>query len=95
MPTVWIPPLWRDKLTGGQETVEVSGGTVREIVAELEARFPGIRERLVDEEEDRIRRNIAVAVDGEVSREGMRRKVPEGAEVHFLPAMSGGSQVRG
>ena len=68
-----------------------SGGTVREIVAELEARFPGIRERLVDDEEDRIRRNIAGAVDGEVSREGMRRKVPEGGEVHFLPAMSGGS----
>ena len=90
MPTVWIPSVWREKLAGGAETVEVSGATVREIVAELEEKFPGFRERLVDAEEDRIRANIAVAINGEVSREGMRKKVAEGAEVHFLPAMSGG-----
>ena len=90
MPTVWIPPLWRDKLTGGQETVEVSGSTVREIVVELETQFPGIQKRLVDDEEDRIRRTIAVAVDGEMAREGMRKKVGAASEVHFLPAMSGG-----
>ena len=90
MPTVWIPPLWRDKLTGGQETVEVLGSTVREIVVELETQFPGIQKRLVDDEEYRIRRTIAVAVDGEMSREGMRKKVGVASEVHFLPAMSGG-----
>ena len=90
MPTVWIPPLWRDKLTGGQETVEVLGSTVREIVVELETQFPGIQKRLVDDEEDRIRRTIAVAVDGEMSREGMRKMVGVASEVHFLPAMSGG-----
>jgi molybdopterin converting factor small subunit len=38
-----------------------------------------------------VRADIAVSVDGEVSAEGLRRKVEPGSEVHFLPAMSGGA----
>ena len=89
MPTVWIPSLMQ-KLTGGVEQVAVSGATVRQIIDELEAAYPGFRARLVNEEEDRLRPDVAVAVDGEISNEGMRRKVPESSEVNFLPAMSGG-----
>ena len=89
MPTVWIPSLMQ-KLTGGVEQVAVTGLTVRQIIDELEAAYPGFRARLVNEEEDRLRPDIAVAVDGEISNEGMRRKVGESSEVHFLPAMSGG-----
>ena len=89
MPTVWIPSLMQ-KLTGGAEQVEVTGATVRQIIDELEAAYPGFRARLVNEKEDRLRPDIAVAVDGEISNEGMRRKVGESSEVHFLPAMSGG-----
>ena len=89
MPTVWIPSLMQ-KLTGGVEQVAVTGTTVRQIIDELEAAYPGFRARLVNEEEDRLRPDIAVAVDGEISNEGMRRKVGESSEVHFLPAMSGG-----
>ena len=89
MPTVWIPSLMQ-KLTGGAEQVAVTGATVRQIIDELEAAYPGFRARLVNEEEDRLRPDIAVAVDGEISNEGMRRKVGESSEVHFLPAMSGG-----
>jgi molybdopterin synthase sulfur carrier subunit len=89
MPTVWIPPLMQ-KLTEGKGQIEVSGTTMRRVIEELEASYPGMRARLVNEEEDKVRTDIAVAVDGEISREGLRRKVGEASEIHFLPAMSGG-----
>ena len=89
MPTVWIPSLMQ-KLTDGREQVEVSGTTVRQIIDELEAAYPGIRARLVNED-DRVRPDVAVAIDGEISTEGMRKKVGESSEVHFLPAMAGGA----
>ena len=87
MPTVWIPSLMQ-KLTDGQAQVEVEGTTVREVVTNLEALHPGFRARICVD--DRIRPDIAVAVDGEVSNEGMRRKVGADSAVHFLPAISGG-----
>ena len=87
MPVVWIPSLMQ-ALTKGEETVEVEGDTVRQIVENLEAVFPGIKERLVDG--DRIRPGLAVAVDAEVSEEGLRQKVSPTSEVHFVAAVSGG-----
>ena len=91
MATVWIPSLMRD-LTGGQTTVKVSGSTVREIVENLEAAYPGARSRLCTA--DKLKPNIGVSVDGEVSRIGLREKVRPTSEIHFLPAVSGGSGVR-
>ena len=90
MPTVWVPAPWRDKLTEGRQQVEVEGATVRQVIEALEARYPGFRQRIVDEETGRIRPGIAVSVDGEVSAEGMRRQVGASSEVQFLPAISGG-----
>jgi molybdopterin synthase sulfur carrier subunit len=87
MPTVWIPALLRD-LTNGQETVKVSGMTVRQVIESLEAKFPGIRARLCDG--DALRSGIAVAIDTEVSRLGLSQPVPAKSEVHFLPAVGGG-----
>ncbi len=88
MPTVWIPSLMQ-KLTHGQSQVQVEGSTIREVVNALEAAYPGFKERLC--EDGRIRPALAVAVDGEISNEGMRRKVSAQSEVHFLPAISGGA----
>ncbi len=79
-------------LTGGQHKVEVPGATVRQIIENLEKRFPGIKERLV--EENRIKPNISVAIDGEVTSLGMLEKVGENSEVHFLPAIGGGASAR-
>jgi molybdopterin converting factor small subunit len=87
MPTVWIPALMRD-LTGGQVTVEVDGTTVREVVQALESAYPGMAERLLDG--GQLRPGIRAAVDGVVTRLGLRQPVPPHAEVHFLPAVSGG-----
>jgi sulfur-carrier protein len=85
---VWIPSLHRD-LTAGQEVVTVTGESVGEVVAGLEAAFPGLEGRLC--EEGRLRPHIAVAINGEVTRRGLRQRLTEASEIHFIPALSGGS----
>jgi sulfur-carrier protein len=87
MATVWIPSLLRD-LTGGVSEIAVPGGTVREIIAQLEKSYPGISGRLC--ENDRVRPNIAVVVDGVRSHQGLRHPVDDRSEIHFVPAISGG-----
>jgi sulfur-carrier protein len=84
---VFIPSLLRS-LTGGQGQVEVPAGSVRELVDALEERYPGIRERLF--ENDRLRPTFSVAVDGQVSARRLNQKLEPGSEVHFLPVISGG-----
>jgi molybdopterin synthase sulfur carrier subunit len=88
--TVWIPSLLRD-LTGGREKVLVDGQTVRQVIAALDRLYPGIRQRLCDG--DTLRHGIAVAVDTQIAPLGLLQPVRAGGEVHFLPAVSGGSEA--
>ncbi len=87
MPVVWIPSLMQS-LTDGQEQIRVEGETLREVVANLEKAYPGVKDRVC--EEDRIRPGLAVSVDGVVTNEGMRQKVDPESEIHFVTAISGG-----
>ena len=87
MAVVWIPPLMRS-LTDGKSQVEVHGENVRAIVEALEARYPGVAARIV--EDNRIRPGLSVAVDGTVGNKGLREPVGPNSEVHFVPAMTGG-----
>ena len=87
MPRVFIPPLLRP-LTEGAEDVEVAGSTVRQVIENLNARFPGIRERLC--RDDDLQPGLAVAVDGQISSLGLLQRVQPTSEVHFLPAIGGG-----
>ena len=87
MPTIFIPAPIRD-LTGGKASVVVSGSSVREAIESLEAEFPGIKDRLCEGE--KVRPNISVLVDGQVSHLKMREKLREQSEVHFVIAISGG-----
>jgi sulfur-carrier protein len=87
MATVFIPPQLRE-LTAGQSSVTIPGETVQQVVDGLDARYPGIAARLV--EDGRIRPGMSVVVDSIVSRQGLRHRLTETSEVHFLPAMSGG-----
>ena len=91
MATVFVPPLLRS-LTENRDVVVVEGVTVREVIENLEAGYPGIKDRIC--EDGRIRPMIAVAVDGQISNQGMRRPVRADSEVHFLPAIGGGSVDR-
>jgi molybdopterin synthase sulfur carrier subunit len=88
MATVWIPSLLRD-LTSGQEAVTVAGANVGQVVEALDARFPGVKARLCDA--NGLRPGVAVAVDTQLSRLGLLQPVGEASEVHFVPAISGGS----
>ena len=88
MATVFIPSLMQ-KLSDGKSRVEIEGSSVRQIVNNLEAEYPGFMERLVDD--GRIKGNISVAIDGEITPLGMLEKVGENSEVHFLPAIGGGA----
>ena len=87
MPTLWIPAPLRN-LTQGKASVVVAGSSVREALENLEAQYPGIKERLC--EGDKVRPNISVLVDGHVSHLKMREKLTEASEVHFVIAISGG-----
>jgi len=90
MATVFIPSLMQS-LTNGEHRVDIEGATVRQIINNLDARYPGMKERLV--EANRVKSNISVAIDGEVTTLGMLGKVGESSEVHFLPAIGGGSRL--
>ena len=89
MTTVRIPPTLRSE-TGGERQVTASGGTVRELLDDLIARFPGLRTQLV--EDDDIAPFVNVYVEGEDVRtlEGLETPVEDGATVILLPAMAGG-----
>jgi molybdopterin synthase sulfur carrier subunit len=89
MATVWIPALLRH-LTHGRESLQVQGGTVRQIIDNLEILYPGIKQRLCDGDE--LRRGMAVAVDSQLAQGGLAQAVPEGSEVHFVPSISGGEK---
>ena len=88
MATVAIPSLMQE-LTDGKEKVKVEGNTIRVVLNNLEAIYPGFKERICDD--DQIRPNIAVYVDGALTREGMRQQVSDDSQIHFLPAISGGA----
>jgi len=88
--TVRIPTPLR-KLTNSEELVEVNAGTVGEVIAELQSRFPGIQERLVDEKGE-VRRFVNVYVNEEDIRFLNNQQTPlkDGDEISIIPAIAGG-----
>lgn len=89
MATVQIPTILRS-YTGGAKSVEGSGSTLGELFADLDARHPGISERLVDGGE--LRRFVNVYLNDEDVRflEGISTAVSDGDNVTILPAVAGG-----
>ncbi|MBM3222540.1 MAG: MoaD/ThiS family protein [Candidatus Tectomicrobia bacterium] len=75
-------------LTGGVSQVRVAGRTIRTVINHLEERFPGMKERLLQDGD--LRPDIAVAIDGELALDGLAESVGEESEVHFIPPISGG-----
>lgn len=87
---VRIPTPLR-KLTNEQELVEVAPGTIGYAITELQGRFPGIKERLVDEN-GAVRRFVNVYVNEEDIRFLQNQGTPlkDGDEVSIIPAIAGG-----
>lgn len=87
MARLHIPPLMRD-LTDGQAQVEVPGRTVGEVIAALDAAYPGARARLC--EGDALLPTLALWVDGRTARRGLAQPVQATSEIRFLPHIEGG-----
>jgi len=88
--SVRIPTPLR-KLTGGADEVSIEGANVGEIIENLEAAHPGLKERLCDENGE-IRRFVNVYVNDEDVRfmGGRATELKDGDEVSIVPAIAGG-----
>ena len=87
MPTVFIPAQLKS-LTGGVSQVEMEADNVRQVIEQLDQQFPGIRDRLCDGDE--LARTLQVSVDSSMGSRGLRTRVRDAREVHFLPVIGGG-----
>jgi len=87
MNTVLIPSPLRS-YTGNRSQVTAAGASVAELLGDLDRRYPGIRFRMIDEQ-DSIRQHIKIFVNREQVK---RLDVPVGAsdEVIIITAISGG-----
>ena len=88
---VRIPgPLRR--VTNGAQQVQVEAANVQETINALESKFPGIKERLCDENGD-LRYFVNIYLNGEDVRflQGVKTPISSGDEVSIVPAVAGGN----
>jgi MoaD family protein len=86
-----IIPTPLRRVVGDADTVEVEATTVKEIIHQLDDRYPGFRARLC-EDGGELRRFLNIYVNGEDIRflDNLSTRVPDGAEVSIVPAIAGG-----
>ncbi len=84
---VLIPPPLRS-YTGGRAREELEGATLGDVLKALDRRYPGLRFRIIDEQ-DRVRTHIRVFVSGEIVDSLAHPLSPED-EVQIVCALSGG-----
>ena len=90
MTTVFVPSSLR-RYTAGQSKAQVSGGTINEVIDDLERQYPGVKSRLCDDS-GQIKRYVNVFVNDEEIRalQGADTAVSDRDEVSIVPAMAGG-----
>jgi molybdopterin synthase sulfur carrier subunit len=79
------------KFTQGADEVNAQGGTVKALVEDLEANFPGIKARICDET-GKVRRFVNVYVNGDDIRflQNLETTLKEGDNISIVPAIAGG-----
>ncbi|MBI4413584.1 MAG: MoaD/ThiS family protein, partial [candidate division NC10 bacterium] len=89
--TVYIPTPFR-KLTGNIARVEAEAADLAGLLAVLDDRFPGLRERVLDER-GAIHRHVNVYVNDRAVEDldGPRTPLRDGDEVALIPAIAGGA----
>ena len=90
MATVHIPTPMR-VATDGAARVQIEGATVREIVDRLEASYPDLGGRLV--EDGQLRPGLAVFVDGANVGRRLRTKLQPDSELFFVESLGGGAPL--
>ena len=87
--TVRIPTPLRT-LTGGKDEVSAKGGTVGEVIDDLEQSYPGIKDRLCDDKG--VRRFVNIYANEEDIRflDNLQTKVSDGDSLSIVPAIAGG-----
>jgi molybdopterin synthase sulfur carrier subunit len=87
---MFIPSSLR-RYTAGQSKAQVSGGTINDIIEDLERQYPGVKSRLCDDA-GQIKRHVNVFVNDEEIRalQGPDTPVSDKDEVSIVPAMAGG-----
>jgi molybdopterin synthase sulfur carrier subunit len=92
MVRVRVPTPLR-KFTNGADEVNAQGNTVRVLVEDLERNFPGIKERICDEN-GKIRRFVNVYVNGDDIRflQNLETSLKEGDNISIVPAIAGGNE---
>jgi sulfur-carrier protein len=88
--SVRIPTILRT-YTGGAAEVTAQAGTLREVLAGLDAEYPGLAGRILDDT-GKLRRFVNVYVGDEDVRlaQGLDTTVPAGIQVSVIPAVAGG-----
>lgn len=84
-------PTPLQKLTKEKSEVEVEGKDIKELIDDLEKNFPGIKQRICDED-GKLRRFINIYVNEEDIRFLQRdnTQLKDGDEVSIIPAIAGG-----
>jgi len=87
---VRIPPL--RKFTDGQEAVPADGASIAEVIEDLEAKHPGLKDRIC-EADGSVRRFVNLYVNGDDIRflDNLGSAVKDGDEVSIVPAIAGGA----
>jgi molybdopterin synthase sulfur carrier subunit len=91
MPVIVRIPTPLLSLTNGQREVEAEGRNILELIEDLERRYPGLKERLCDEQGN-LRRFINFFVNDEDIRflENEKTSLKDGDVVSIVPAIAGG-----
>lgn len=87
MALVYLPQNLTVLFPGAPRQIELEAASVAELISALDARWPGMRHRLVTAG-PALREHILVFVDGE--KAGLEAQVQPGSEVRILPAITGG-----
>jgi len=87
-------PTPLQKLTADKAEVTAAGGTVQEILHDLDRQYPGLKERLCDPN-GRLRRFVNIYVNEEDIRFLKQESTPikDGDELSIIPAIAGGSDA--
>lgn len=88
--TVRVPTPLR-RLTDGQGEIEVQATTIREAIEKLEEKFPGFKERLLDENGE-LRKFVNLYLNDEDIRflKGIDTELKDGDTISIVPAIAGG-----